>query len=446
MKKLENRAILCLTLVAALVLGLGYFVVKLEINGSSWASFYANSHIFSGGELSVGSVYDRNGVCLLKNASDGPHYNDSEDIRRATLHVVGDRGYNISTAANNVFRDKMAGYNPVTGTNPLLTGALRRVNLTIDSDVSVAAYKALAGRNGFVGVYNYKTGEIVSAVSSPTMDPSQKVDASQMLSGTFINKVFSSTFTPGSTFKLVTAAAAIENIPDIDTWTYTCNGTCYIEGQKVTCPHAHGTMDFYGCLANSCNGAFATLAVKVGPQIMKSYTEQCGLTDVYDIDGIKSAAGSFNFDTYNINIGWAGIGQFEDQVNPLSMMVYMGAIAGEGEAAAPYICDRGILGGSAEASADKVKLLNPSTARKLKDMMRNNVKSNYGDNNYPGLELCAKSGTAEVGNGKAPHSWFCGFCGDYAFVVCVENGGYGAQVAGPVTNQVMQIVMNGSKD
>ena len=61
------------------------------------------------------------------------------------------------------------------------------------------------------------------------------------------------------------------------------------------------------------------------------------LTKSYDIDGIKSAAGTFNFDSADVNIGWAGIGQFEDQLNPLSMMVYMGAIAGEGKAALPVL-------------------------------------------------------------------------------------------------------------
>ena len=75
-------------------------------------------------------------------------------------------------------------------------------------------------------------------------------------------------------------------------------------------------------------------------------------------------------------------------------------------------------------------------------MMRNNVKTNYGDANYPGLELHAKSGTAETGSGRAPHSWFCGFSGDYAFVVCVEHGGYGAQVAGPVAGRVLQYIQS----
>ena len=288
-----------------------------------------------------------------------------------------------------------------------------------------------------MGVYNWKTGEIICLVSTPTLDPSVKADASSVQSGTYINKVLSASFTPGSTFKLVTTAAAIENKEDLDKWTFKCTGSHVIDGEKITCPKVHGTMDIYGALANSCNCAYAELAVELGGDIMAEYTEKLGLTSSYDINGIKTAAGSFNFDTYNINLGWAGIGQFEDQVNPLSMMVYMGAVAGDGKAAEPRL-----IKGSRSGT---VSLLYSDTAGQIKSMMRNNVKSNYGDSNYPGLELHAKSGTAEVGRGKAPHSWFCGFSGDYAFVVCVENGGYGAQVAGPVANRVLQQIRGAEK-
>lgn len=442
MKKLEGRAILCLTLAAALILGLVYFIFRLETNGSQWASFYANKHIYTNGQLAVGAVYDRDGTVLVKNSKECSKYNDDPEIRRATLHVTGDKGFNIVTAANNAFRGKMVGYNFVTGTNPILTGSSRKVNLTIDADANVEAYRALAGRNGFVSVYNWKTGEIVCLVSMPTLDPAQEVNKDSVPTGTYINKALSSKFTPGSTFKLVTTAAALENIDDINTRTFTCTGSTLIDGEKITCPKAHGTMDIYGALSNSCNCAYASLAVELGGDTMAEYTEKLGLTSSYDVDGIKTAAGSFNFDTYNINIGWASIGQFEDEVNPLSMMVYMGAIAGDGKAAKPCLIKstgKSLLPGSdSSARAGTVSLLSAETAKQIKDMMRNNVKSNYGDSNYPGLELHAKSGTAEVGSGRAPHSWFCGFSGDYAFVVCVENGGYGAYVAGPVANRVLQ--------
>ena len=455
MKKMERRALLCLALVVALAAGLIFFVAKLEINGAEWAAFYGNRHIYENGKLTVGSVYDRNGKLLLKNTEDGMKYNSDEMIRRATLHAAGDPGSNIASGANVAFRSKMIGYDFVTGTGGILhglgSGSSRgsKLSLTIDAKVSRSAYEALAGRNGLVGVYNYKTGEIICMVSTPSLDPGEKGERviENPLSGTYMNKLISSTMPPGSIFKLVTTAAAIENIDDLDTWSYKCTGSLEIGGDRITCPRIHGTMDIYGALANSCNCAYATLAMQLGGDTLAEYTKLLGLENEYDIDGIKSAKGSFSFDSADVNIAWAGIGQFEDQLNPLSMMVYMGAIADSGSAALPVLLrDESILEKGAEligkepdtAAGGSVKLLKAKTAAKLSDMMRNNVKVTYGDSNFPDLELHAKSGTAEVGGGKAPHSWFCGFSGNYAFIVCVENGGYGSSVAGPIANKVLQ--------
>lgn len=429
MKKMEGRAIICLLLAAVLVLGMGLFSYRLVRDGSDWASFYANNHVYYEGQLAVGSVYDRNDVLLLENTGEGPNYNQDWAIRNATLHVVGDKGQNIATAATYAFRSDIIGYNLLTGTHGSIFGKGRDLKLTIDADVSAAAYSALGGRNGLVGVYNWRTGEVICMVSTPGFDPAYDVPENPE-SGTFINKVISTAKTPGSIFKLVTAAAALEEIDDIQDWHFECTGTHTIEGEDITCTASHGYQDLEDALANSCNCAFASLAVEMGPRVMSNAVEKFGLTKAYDINGIETEAGSFNFDTYNINLGWAGIGQFEDQVNPISMMVYVGAIAGGGEAAKPHIL--------MDKESGKADLIDSGIAMQLSDMMRNNVISNYGDSNYPGLELHAKSGTAEGGDGNAPDAWFCGYSGDYAFIVCVENGGYGSSVAGPVANSVLQ--------
>lgn len=429
MKKMEGRAIICLLLALVLVLGLGLFSYRYVRYGGEWASFYANSHVYYEGKLAVGAVYDRNGILLLENTDQGPNYNEDSSIRKGTLHVVGDSGQNISTAATYAFRSDILGYNLVTGTNGSIFGKGRNLNLTIDANVSATAYEALNGRNGFVGVYNWKTGEIICMVSTPGFDPAYDAPEDPE-SGTYMNKVLSSASTPGSIFKLVTAAAALSEVDGIQDWHFECTGTHIIEGEKVTCVSTHGYQDLEDALANSCNCAFSQLTVDMGADVMNDIVKQLKLTESYDINGIKSEAGHFNFDTYNINLGWAGIGQFEDQLNPLSMMVYMGAIAGGGEAAKPYI-----LEGKEEGSVD---LLDAGVAMQLGDMMRNNVVSNYGDWNYPELELHAKSGTAEGAKGETPDAWFCGYSGDYAFIVSVENGGYGSTVAGPIANSVLQ--------
>ena len=219
-------------------------------------------------------------------------------------------------------------------------------------------------------------------------------------------------------------------MPGLSEWTFTCTSKYEVEGEYVTCYSAHGQQNFRDALANSCNCAFAELTLRMTPDTMEQYVKELGLTRSYDINGIASAAGQFEFEAASINRAWAGIGQYEDQVNPLSMMVYMGAIAGSGSAAEPIL-----LKGS---SAGSVKLLESDTADQLKEMMRNNVVSNYGDGNFSGLELHAKTGTAEVGEGRTPHGWFTGFSGDYAFIVCVENGGSGIGAAAPVANAVLQ--------
>ena len=130
------------------------------------------------------------------------------------------------------------------------------------------------------------------------------------------------------------------------------------------------------------------------------------------------------------------------------MMMYVGAIGGGGTTAEPHLIKRldtsGGLPATLDKSADKKTLLNKNTAKVLADMMRNNVQSNYGQGNFPNLEIYAKSGTAEVGGGKKPHAWFVGFVKNkpYAFVVLVENGGHGSEVAGSIANKVMQEAVN----
>lgn len=439
MKRLEKRAIICLTLAAVLFIGLGVFVFRFVVHGHDWATYYANQSIFSDGRLKVGRILDVNGTVLCDNTNEDSRYNEDSEIRRATVHAVGDMDGNISTGALSAYADKIVGYSLLTGTYSL-TGKGPDVTLTIDADVSKAAYEALAGRNGTVGVYNYKTGEIVCMVSSPTFDPENYDKETDAVSGMYINKFLSSRIVPGSIFKTVTAAAAIENMDSLDSWSYTCSGVSYINGEPITCVSAHGNVDFEGALAQSCNCGFADLTQKVGPTIMREYVKKLGLTKEYDIDGISNIKGKFRFPkNVPLNLSWAGIGQYEDLINPCSMMVYMGAIANDGVAVTPKVLHKLIGGTQTE------RLIESETASKLTEMMKNNVEVSYGEANFPGLDIYAKSGTAEIA-GHEPHAWFTGFIKNednpYAFIVCVENGGFGSQVAAPVANQVLQAIVN----
>lgn len=444
MKKLERRAILCLFIAAALVAGLGIYIVEYVRDGDSWATYAANQHIYKDGNLKTGTIYDRNGVLLADNTSDGIIYNDDYSIRTATVHTVGDRNRSIANSAESAFQDKLVGYNIITG---VYSSGDRSLNLTVDADLCAAANSALAGRPGTVGVYNYETGDIICLVSSPNFDPlNPPAVSSDDTSGLYINRFFSSAIVPGSIFKLVTTAAVIDNLSDADDFTYTCTGVSYYGNDRITCPFAHGTMDFYGALANSCNCAYAQLAQDVGAHTLEEYVDRFELNKGADVSGITTASGSFEFpDEATVNLSWAGIGQYKDLINPCSYLRFVGAIAGGGKAAEPRLISSvtGSLGLKHKYKSKTTdQLLSEETASQLKDMMKNNVKATYGESNFPGLDIYAKSGTAEVGGGKAPNSWFTGFIDDpdhpYAFIVLVENGGSGSQVAGGVANAVLQ--------
>lgn len=437
---------MCLLLAFVLLTGVGIFSYRYVAHGDDWASYEGNRDVYNEGDLSKGKLYDTNGTLLMQNTPDGMIFNDDASVRTALMHITGDKDNNISTGANRAFTDELIGYNLINGVYSL-NNAGKDVSLTLDANICATAYEALAGRSGTVGVYNYKTGEILCMVSSPTYDP---VDPpSEPEDGVYINRFTSATFVPGSIFKLVTAAAAIENLDDAYTWEINCTGSVSYGGEyAVTDVSAHGTVDLEKALEVSCNCYFGQLAEKLGPDLLEKYTEKAGLMTSYDIDGIKTTEGTFDFPDSGMNLAWTGIGQWEDMINPCSMMVYMGAIANGGEATHPNIVKPTTFMGKQidKITTKTTNMIDSTTAASLTEMMANNVVSHYGSENFPGLSLCAKSGTAEVGDYKEPHAWFAGFLNDdsnpYAFIVLVENSGYGADVAGAVANTVMQAVVN----
>mgnify|MGYP001859536467 FL=1 len=456
MRKIERRAMLCLLLAAALSLGLVVFAFRFFLYGGKWVSFAANRHLYnSQGQLSVGRVLDRDGD-LLSWVDENGHraYYDNATVRKATLHVVGDAQGRIGSGALVAFADKLSGYHLLTGAySPM--GAGNDLYLTVDARLNYEAYTAMNGKKGAVAVYNYRTGEVLCLFSSPTFDPEAPPDIQEgdtTYDGVYLNRALSSTFVPGSVFKTVTLAAAIENIPDLFSRTFTCTGSCQVGDDVVTCPSAHGEMDIYGAFSKSCNGVFAQLAVELGPEVMAAYTEKAGLTHRYSVNGLTTAAGSFQFSGASDNqLGWAGVGQFNDLVNPMSLMIYMGSIAEGGKAAVPQLVLKTVtpLGfpSSFYFSHRTGKLIEADTAATLADMMARNVTETYGAGRFPNMDICAKSGTAEVGGGKAPNSWFTGFLRNedapYAFAVVVEEGGSGAQTAGSIAAAVLDILVNG---
>ena len=231
----------------------------------------------------------------------------------------------------------------------------------------------------------------------------------------------------------------------MDSFRFTCDGKNRYNKDDITCTSAHGTVNFRRALAVSCNGAFGKLAREVGAANLSTTTQKVGLTKSVDVDGIKTQAGSFTFPEDNeVNLSWAGIGQYDDQVNPCAMMVYMGAIANGGEPVQPKLMKSSSFLSAGKSGKSLGEYISSETADELRSMMKNNVKVTYGESNFYGLDLYAKSGTAETGSGE--DGWFVGFIDneDYplAFVVWIKNGGTGYASAGPVAKDVLNRIIS----
>ena len=231
MRNTTRRTYIIIFLIIAFFIGLGIMLWTFISDGDTWVANRANALIYKNGELTVaGTIYDSDGEVLVSTENGKRKYNSNYYKRLSTLHVVGDSAGYIATGVQTLYRSNLIGYNFVEG----IYGTLSSdegvdIKLTIDADVCAEAYSAMNGNKGTVIVYNYETSEVICMVSAPTYDPANKpkdidTNTTGKYNGIYMNRAISGVFTPGSTFKVVTAICAIENIPDLYSRKFKCTG------------------------------------------------------------------------------------------------------------------------------------------------------------------------------------------------------------------------------
>ena len=313
MNRIAKRSVAILILVAVLAGGLGVFVGKYLANGSDWVMHEGSPHIYSGENLGTGLVIDRDGLLLL-DLNNNRTYSVSKELRMSTLHWLGDRYGYVNAPALATYAKEMAGYSSLTGLYSY-SGA-GQAQLTISAHLQMAALEAMGAYKGTLAVYNYKTGEILCAVTTPTYDPDDvpdiQNDTTGAYEGVYMNRFVQSVYIPGSIFKIVTTAAALEELPDIREMTYHCTAIHPYGNDAVTCEYAHGELDFDSALAQSCNCAFAQIVDRLGAEKLKQYVDKYAVTQPVRFDGVTTAAGNFQAAPSKVEAAWSGIGQYVD--------------------------------------------------------------------------------------------------------------------------------------
>ncbi|WP_328927626.1 penicillin-binding transpeptidase domain-containing protein [Streptomyces sp. NBC_00190] len=299
---------------------------------------------------------------------------------------------------------------------------------TIRAGVQRAAYAGLAGKRGAVAAVEPATGKILALVSSPSYDPS-------VLSGTgarvkqawarlnadparpMLNRALRETYPPGSTFKIVTAAAALDAgvVADADAPTQTPD-PYPLPGTSTLLPNAAtGCQDasMAEAVQWSCNTVMAKIGVRVGLRRMVAAAERFG----FNGGGLRvpSWVSRSNFDTdmSQDQLALSSIGQFNTRATPLQMAMVAAAVAGGGELKSPYLVERTTQDdGSPVRRGDQRSLgraMNPATALRLQGLMVKVVENGTGKNAaIPGAVVGGKTGTAQhgVGNAGTPYAWF----------------------------------------
>ena len=202
MNRVSKRASALLLLILLLSGGLSFFIYEYITKAETWVVSAGSPHIFNSSNIGCGQVTDRSGELLLDITATRA-YSDDLSVRMSTLHLLGDRQGRISAPAIANYGREMTGYDLVGGLYSY-DGSAGEAVLTVSAQVQAAALEALGDRKGTIGIYNYRTGEILCAVTTPTYDPDNvpdiEGDTTGAYEGVYLNRFVQSSYIPGSIF------------------------------------------------------------------------------------------------------------------------------------------------------------------------------------------------------------------------------------------------------
>jgi peptidoglycan glycosyltransferase len=482
-RHIRHAGFFCVLLLAALLVNAARIqIVKArsyDDNHANRRSQIARYHqprgdIVVGGEPVTGSRDSGEQLRYERTYRDGPLY---APVTGFASQVYG------TTLLEHVKDSVLSGTDPALSPFPLMNGLTRDrsrggdIVTTLDPAAQRAAYEGLDGRKGAVAAIEPATGRVLALVSSPSYDPSALSGNAAATARSWarlnadpdkpmLNRAVRQTYPPGSTFKVVTAAAALDAgvVTDLDRPTdspdpYPLPGTrTTLMNEGDGC----GDAPLRDAFEWSCNTVFAKLGVDVGVARMARTAQAFGFNNTRQRIPFSVAPSTFDTSMDRAQLALSSIGQYNTRATPLQMAMVAAAVANHGQVRSPYLVERTTTNeGATVATAGSRPAraaMRPETADRMKELMEDVVTEGTGTNAaIPGAIVGGKTGTAQhgIGNAGVPYAWFVSWAqgeGDQdpkvAVAVVVEDGSAergditGGGVAAPIARDVMESVLN----
>ncbi|MFF5345192.1 peptidoglycan D,D-transpeptidase FtsI family protein [Streptomyces althioticus] len=386
-------------------------------------------NIVVAGEHITGSARTKGSDLAYKRTyTDGPLY--------AAVTGYASQAY-APTQLEGIYADVLNGTDPrlktVADTVTNGRAAPGNVVTTIDPAVQKAAYEALGDKKGAAVAIDPETGRILAAVSTPSYDPTALTGANTAGEAwtrlnedpdkPLTNRALRRPLPPGSTFKLVVAAAALEDglYGSVDERTdspdpYPLPGTSRNLGnENPSAPCENASIRV--ALQYSCNNVFGKMAVDLGQDKVRDMAEKFGFNDEKQDVPVRAYPSVYPSDMDRAQTALSGIGQFDVTATPLQIAMVSAALANDGELVSPHMVSRVTDSGGDvledhDEDASTRRIVSSSTAEQLRSAMRTVVDEGTGTNaRLSGATVGGKTGTAQHGenNSKTPYAWFTSY-------------------------------------
>lgn len=389
------------------------------------------------GHVMPGSIYDKNGVELAGSSFGHRAYPEDESLRLSTCHLVGDT-YGFSPMGVEMTQGAW-----LLGFNESLYDRIKRlllndtahgndITLTIDSELCKFINKQLGSNSGTVVVLNYKTGDILAMVSTPSFDPAEinpHVANGGAAEKSLINRAIQAHYSPGQLFNIITASAAIEHV-DLSDRDFYCMGTYKVDDKIIPCKKVHKEQTFEEVLLNQCECSVAKLGVNIGAKNLQKACNNIGFNYQFMFSDIVLYESYINLNslTSKYDLAEASIGRHDTLTTPMHMAMIFGAIANGGKMNNIKLIKE--IEGIDKSSRNKPNLrksFSYEVARKLDEILEQNVlKGSVKNAKLLDDTVCGYSAEVKSKNEEEPQlSWFCGYLKSnehpYAIATLIED-------------------------